>query len=290
MSKLLAAGAFDRQQALNSGFSATQIRHRLEQGEWIRVLPQVYRHVACPESPGLLRRAALLWAGSDGALSYATAGVLWNLDRVAEPRPALTIPEPRRLRSKLVTVHRATLPQSDITHREGLRSTNAVRTIIDLAGELADEDLEAAFESARRQRLVTVEAVRRRHEQLGTQGRRGAGRLTALLTRLDGRAPSESVFEVKVARLLRTTTLPEPVRQYDVTIFGRRYRLDLAWPERRVALECDGRAFHEFQRDRTRWRHLGASGWRVLPVTWDDVARNWPAVCAELASALTGVR
>jgi very-short-patch-repair endonuclease len=122
------------------------------------------------------------------------------------------------------------------------------------------------------------------------EGRRGAGRLATLLDRLDGRAPSESVFEVKVVRLPRTTALPEPVRQFDIAIFGRRYRLDLAWPESRVTLECDGRAFHEFQRDRTRWRHLGASGWRVLPVTWEDVARNWPAVCAELAAALTGVR
>jgi hypothetical protein len=58
--------------------------------------------------------------------------------------------------------------------------------------------------------------------------------------------------DVKVARLLRATQLPPAARQHWVTVFGRRYRLDFAWPDFRVALECDGRAFHEFQRDRTR--------------------------------------
>ena len=65
-----------------------------------------------------------------------------------------------------------------------------------------------------------------------------------------------------------------------------RYRLDFVWLALRIALECDGRKFHEFQRSRTRGRHLGAGGWRVLPVTWDDVTRRWPQVLAELTAAL----
>src|SRR5947208_2895416 len=99
----------------------------------------------------------------------------------------------------------------------------------------------------------------------------GATALRRLLDVLDGSVTCESVREVKLARLLRASHFPAPVRQHWVHTIGGRYRLDFAWPERRVALECDGRVFHEFQRDRTRWRHLGAAGWRVLPVTWDDV-------------------
>jgi very-short-patch-repair endonuclease len=108
-----------------------------------------------------------------------------------------------------------------------------------------------------------------------------------VLDELDASAHCESVLETKVARLLRASGLPAPVRQYEVTMFGRRYRLDFAWPEFRIALECDGRAFHEFQRDRTRWRQLGAAGWTVLPVTWSDVTRNWPAVLDELRSVFS---
>jgi very-short-patch-repair endonuclease len=165
---------------------------------------------------------------------------------------------------------------------DGLRCTSASRTIIDLAGVLDAESLEAAFESARRRRLVTVASVRGRHDALESRGRAGAARLQRMLDKLDGRAACESVLEVRVARLLRKARLPEPVRQYRVG----RYRLDFAWPLLRIALECDGQAFHEFQRDRTRWRELGASGWRVLPVTWRDVEHRWAEVLAELVAAL----
>jgi very-short-patch-repair endonuclease len=267
VSKLLEADAFHRDHALAAGYSDRQIRGRARRGEWVAIHPRVYRHVATPETPLLLRRSALLWAAPTAALSFATAGLSWSLDRVSEVRPTLTVPPTRRARSTLVDVHRSRLPPTDVTFRDGMRCTNPVRTIIDLAGELNDEDLEAAFESARRQRLITVDAVRHRQVGLGRQGRAGSERLARLLRRLDGTVASESVLEVKVARLLRASLLHEPVRQYEIMIFGKRYRLDFAWPEVKVALECDGRAFHEFQRDRTRWRHLGASGWRVLPVT-----------------------
>jgi very-short-patch-repair endonuclease len=177
------------------------------------------------------------------------------------------------------------LRPTDVTMRNGLRCTNATRTNIDLATVLDADSLEAAFESARRQGLTTVHAVRERREQLGTQGRRGAHRLLQLLDTLDGTRACESVLEVKVARLLRWSRLPMPVTQYDIYVFGRRYRLDFAWPDWMIALECDGRAFHELERDRTRWRHLSAAGWRVLPVTWNDVTNRWPDVLREIRAA-----
>jgi very-short-patch-repair endonuclease len=119
------------------------------------------------------------------------------------------------------------------------------------------------------------------------RGRAGATALRELLQRLDGTAAAESVLEVKVAQLLRATPLPEPRRQHIVRIGTKRYRLDFAWPSCRVALECDGEAFHDFQRDRTRWRAFGSRGWRVLPMTWSDAHERWPSVVADLTAALS---
>ena len=135
-------------------------------------------------------------------------------------------------------------------------------------------------------RLVSDNGLITRLEALGGRGRPGAARLRSVLAAVLGQAPAEYALEVKVARLLRNTELPPPVRQYRIHVFGRQYRLDFVWPHLRIALECDGRQYHEFQRDRTRWRHLGASGWRVLPVTWLDVTRRWPTIEAELRAAL----
>lgn len=280
-------GVFDRRHARRSGLSDDQIRHRVAVGLWIEMLPGVYRHASTPGGPALMRRAATLWAGPKAVLSHSSAAALWEMEGVRERVPEITVPLPAHPQSKLVVVHRSqNLTPLDCARQDGLPCTSAARTIVDLAGSLDEESLELAIESARRRRYVTIESVRERFEPIAGRGRVGARRLRSLLDILDGTAAAESKLEVKAARGLRASSLPEPIRQYWVEISGQRYRLDFVWPTQRVALECDGRAFHEFQRDRTRWRHLGTSGWRVLPVTWRDVTRDWPSVVADLTVAL----
>jgi very-short-patch-repair endonuclease len=79
------------------------------------------------------------------------------------------------------------------------------------------------------------------------------------------------------------------VCQYPVS--GGRYRLDLAWPESRVAAEYDG-AVHDgraaTRADRARHNALRAAGWRVF-VFADvdvDVDRQPERIGALLAQAL----
>jgi very-short-patch-repair endonuclease len=81
-----------------------------------------------------------------------------------------------------------------------------------------------------------------------------------------------SAVEVRVARLLRESGLPKPRRQLVVVSDGRRYRLDFAWPEFLVALECDGKKWHDFERDRRRWSAISAAtGYRIVWATWARV-------------------
>jgi very-short-patch-repair endonuclease len=72
--------------------------------------------------------------------------------------------------------------------------------------------------------------------------------------------------------LLQRSGLPLPRRQTWVSLPGGRYRLDFAWPEQRVGLECDGWEHHgaksAFVADRARLAEFGAAHWRILPVTW----------------------
>jgi very-short-patch-repair endonuclease len=70
--------------------------------------------------------------------------------------------------------------------------------------------------------------------------------------------------------------LPAPVLQHEVVdANGRRWRLDFAWPERRVALEYDGVAWHSgaeaFFRDRRRYATLQELGWVVVSIVAEDV-------------------
>jgi very-short-patch-repair endonuclease len=163
--------------------------------------------------------------------------------------------------------------------------TTVERTLIDLAAVLDDVQLETAIESARRQELTSLTALESRFATLRGPGRAGAKRLQRVLDVLDPRAPSEFPLEVLVANLLRDSGLPGPVPQFWIEVNGKRYRVDFAWPEVRLILECDGRAYHpDFEADRARWSALASDGWRIVFATWREVTRT-PEVVVERVSA-----
>jgi hypothetical protein len=255
---------------------------------WTPLHPNVYRMSAAPTTIDTERRAALLWAGPRTLLSFRTAGRLWTYDGVEpEKKPEILVVGTRNPKSDRVIVHRTLdLPPRDKRIRNGMPVTWPTRTLVDLASVLSAEELECAVESARRMRLTTDREIGNALERIGGRGRRGAAQLASIVDEVVGQHPCESPLEVKVAGKLRLTQLPPPVRQYWIRVFGVRYRVDFAWPEIKIALECDSRRWHEFQKDRTRWRRLCASGWRILPVTKRDVTQDWAGVVDEIATAL----
>ena len=130
----------------------------------------------------------------------------------------------------------------------------------------------SAMEHAFRRGLLTPERLSVRVEALRTSGRPGAGRLVDLLADRASAPALESALEAKVWLLLRRSSLQLPQRQFWVSLSGGRYRLDFAWPDRRVGLECDGWEHHgrrsAFAPDRARLAEFAAAHWRILPVTW----------------------
>jgi hypothetical protein len=179
---VLQQGVFSRGQATASGFSAAQIERRVRGDVWVRVLPRVYRHSATPESSALSHWAAVLWAGSECALSHASAAAIWRIRGAMLGRPEVIVPNTRAPRVRGVLVHRVSRIDDQDALRVGrLPVTSPVRTLIDLAGVLGAGDLERALQSARSHRLVTIRAVRARLDEIGTVGRPGAARLRTLL-------------------------------------------------------------------------------------------------------------
>jgi very-short-patch-repair endonuclease len=221
--------------------------------------------------------AGALWAGDDAAVSHLTAAVLWGFDGAATTEIELTVPYERSPRHPAVRVHRTEVwPPMDRDVLHGIPITSPARTLVDIAGVLRGEALEAVVEDAFRRGLCRPAFLEWRLDDLGGKGRPGAGSLRAILAER-GRdvAAAESRLEVKLWRLLVGSRLPRPVRQHRVTVGGRVLRLDFAWPSVLVALEADGFDAHggrrAFVRDRQRLAGLSALGWRVLPVSWDQV-------------------
>jgi very-short-patch-repair endonuclease len=271
-------GVFSRTQAIALGTTSRQIQRRVSQGRWDSPFPAVYRIVGSGDDRQTIMAAAL-WGGDRALVSHGAAGVVWGIDGVRGPKPELWVPMPRNPRSDKVIVHRGErLDRADRTTLGAIPITTPVRTLIDVAGRLEDDRLLTAMESVFRQKLGTPERLAARLAALRDSGRPGAGRLATLLDERGDGGPLESVLEAKVWQLLVTTSLPRPVRQHWITTPSGRYRLDFAWPERKLALECDGWEHHggttAFGKDRERLSELVSIGWRVLLVTWHMGARQ----------------
>ena len=185
------SGAFTRSQALGAGFRPAQVERRVRTGGWERVHPRVYRYGATPMSVALVHWAAVLWAGPECALSHTSAAAIWRLPVAPLDRPELIVPKARAPRVTGVVVHRvARIDARDVLQPHGLPVTSPVRTLIDLAGVLAADDLEMVLMHARSRGLVTVRALGVHLAEIGTAGRPGTARLRTLLAAI-GSAPGE---------------------------------------------------------------------------------------------------
>jgi very-short-patch-repair endonuclease len=281
-------GVFSRAQASAAGLSEESMSRRAMGGSWERVFPSVYRLPGTTRTGRQRAMAAVLWAGDDAAISHTTAARLLHLDGTRSVALHITVPRCHGLRRNDLVVHRTgSSARSDLVSVDGIRCTSATRTIIDCAALLGDEQLEAAFEHARRMGLTSATALARRGEKLCGRGRPGSTRLGRLLAvQLRGERAMESRLEVKLARLLRKSSLPPSERQHPVG----RFRLDFAWPAARVACECDGFEHHgdrlAWKRDRNRLATIEAAGWRIVHVTWADATREPGRTLDRLALAL----
>jgi very-short-patch-repair endonuclease len=268
-------GLVTQAQARELGIGPNAVARRLQSGEWVRVLPTVYRLAAVPPSGRQAALAATLWAGPGSVVSHASAGVLWGIDGVLTTRVELWVP--RRLRSDLVQVHQGVIANRDRRLLDGIPITSVARTIVDLAAVLDDEPLDAAIDDVLHRGKTTLDALRTRVAAASVGKRAGASLLAKLLDERGGRRAAESRLETRVRRLLHGAGL-RPVQQYEVVVAGRRFRLDFAWPDLRVAVEPDGYSVHgariAFEADRLRWAALTSVGWRLVPVTWRQATRE----------------
>jgi very-short-patch-repair endonuclease len=283
-------GVFSREQALRAGFSARQIQVRLTAERWESRFRGVYRVVGAPETLHQAAMAGALYAGEQALVSHGTAGVLLGIEGVRAREVELWVPSGKKSEVRGLTIHRGVrLDRADRAMLGPIPITNATRTLIDLSARMEDDRLLAVVEDAIRRRLVTPDRLAVRAEILRNSGRPGAGRLVELLRDRSG-AALESTLEAKVWLLIRRSGLPLPKRQCWVSLPGGRYRLDFAWPERRIGLECDGWEHHgaksAFAPDRARLAEFGAARWRVLPVTWHAVTREPARVERWLRDAL----
>jgi very-short-patch-repair endonuclease len=197
-------------------------------------------------------------------------------------RPEVTVirrdPRPRGVR-----VHRVrALHPNETTNLKHIPITTPARTLLDLASVLPRRQLEQALAEALRRRLTNPPAL---HSLLARRsGRPGVPNLRRLLE--DDPAFTRSELEERFLALIREAGLHAP----EVNTRLGPYEIDFLWPEQRLAVELDGWSWHAdrkaFEDDRRRDADLLARGYRVVRVTWRQIADEPIAVVARIAALL----
>jgi hypothetical protein len=115
--------------------------------------------------------------------------------------------------------------------------------------------------------------------------------LRALLTEHYGEPyVPDSDFERMVQQLLLDAGLPAPVLQHEV-YDGDEFvaRIDLAYPNRLLGIELDGRRHltdQAFERDPVRRNRLVGLGWTILNYTWRAYVDHPTRLVAEVRQFL----
>ncbi|MDH3301297.1 MAG: hypothetical protein OES24_12395 [Acidimicrobiia bacterium] len=286
-------GCFTNQQAAHNGIGRRRLDRALGEGVVVREMPRILRFAGAPPT-----WRGRLWAAthsSDGWASHRSAERLHDPDAVVVPPLEITVARGRMPSIDGVVVHRWSEPEPalDQTIVDGIPCTTVAATLAQLGAVVSQTAVEQSLDDALR-RGASLRWIQETVERLHRPGPSGTGKLMRILAdeRRSGRLP-DSWFERLVQRILLAADIPSPALQHQVrTDSGSTYRLDLAWPELKVGLECHSRRYHfgplKEAADHRRDLELAATGWEVLYMTWEH--RRHPATFVPLLAGTLATR
>jgi very-short-patch-repair endonuclease len=263
-------GVLTTAQALEIGMSRSSIARLVSAGKWEWVLPRVLA-----PGPGNLSlegraTAACFWAPG-AAASHFTSARFWSLIDFDPDRVEITCPRHLRTPDGLITHYSPVVQAQEV---RGVRMTTVARTLLDLASQTTQGQLEGALEEALRRRLTSLPTLERFVDQFGGRGRPGSSALRQIVGRYK-ELPTESHLERKVLALFHRHRFPQPITQYVINEGGLDYRVDFGYPSVRVGIEAHSFRWHTGRKswsyDLKRLNALSRIGWTMLFITNEDV-------------------
>lgn len=232
------------------------------------VYRDVYLHPDATLSAAMRARGAWLSTGATlvGSSAAAVHGTRW-LD---DSQPA-EIARDNRHSQRGIVAHSWALAEDEVCLRAGMRVTTAVRTAFDVGRTRSGDDAVVVLDA-----LLNATGIKPADVAVfagAKAGARGVRRLREVLPLVDGGA--ESPRETRLRLLLVRSGLPRP--QTQIQFNDLRIRVDMGWPEWKVAVEYDGIQHWADARQRSwdieRIALLEAEGWAVVRVSAEMLAR-----------------
>jgi very-short-patch-repair endonuclease len=278
-----------RSQVIATGKSPEQAKHLVSSGLLTRTAYRgVYRVAGAPVTQETHAWETVLATRS--VLSYLSAATWWGLSVPQDGHIHITRPGRERFRPpRLVRVHRTLLMPGAVTSRFGLPITTRTETLLDCLGWLSLRPARDLLDRAFQQNWLTPQDIERRlDEQTGRWGNRQLARLLR-----ESRPGAEAESERRAQRLLDRAGISGWVGNFPILLFGEHFRIDIAFPQIKLAIEIDGWAFHRSKerrdRDIRKANGLTRTGWRVLTFNWDDV-NDRPGYFVDSVLEVLGIR
>ena len=256
-------------------------RHQLQR--WIadgaleRAAPRVWRIKGSADTWRQRLTLGTLSLGHPAAASHSAAAQLHEFDRTPADVVEFLVADARRGARLEAKVHSSKLIRPhDIVTVDGIRTTSATRTIVDLANIRVHPDrVRAAIDTAVRLQLSAPQTIAERVYDIRRRGRTGVRLLDELLLDSGGHTMLERHF----LQLMREAGLPRPTPQVVFREGGRTVaRVDFLYAEWGIVVEVSGRHGHssptERARDAQRRNELQDLGLQVYEFTWEDITQR----------------
>ncbi|MEV1013656.1 hypothetical protein AB0I89_04250 [Micromonospora sp. NPDC049801] len=264
-------------------------RNDLRSSAWRPLFRDVYADSQLTVTHAIRCAAVGRWLVPPGAaIAGLAAAVLYGCPSTSAGAPidVLVSTDSRIGPTNGIRVHHGQIDPGDILDRAGITVTSPARTCWDVARWLDVVEAVVVIDALLALRLTTVPALR--EYALSRAGRRGWRSLLRSIDLVDAGAESPQESRTRVRLVL--AGLPRPETQWVVADQGRFVaRLDLAWPQFKVAVEYDG-LWHDdpeqFHRDRRRLNRLLGGDWIVLHVTAKRLRDDFDGFLAEVRAAL----
>jgi hypothetical protein len=281
-------GVVRRSQAIAAGISDRQIEKRVNSETWVRIGNGTYRLFHMPDSRDLVRAAVA--ALPNAVASHNSAAAIHGLSFVNTHVATVMVHARTTHTFPGVQVFRCfDLARNHIEEIDGLPVTSTARTVMDLAAQLHQRQLEALVDDALAAGKVTVEDLIGVLHDVARKGKPGVTAMRDLLDHRYGESRPGSVLERRGNRLLRRAGLGDFLTEYPLPWSPSR-RFDVAYEVQSLGVEWDSIRWHlqaaAFERDRFRDTEAVIHGWRVLRFTWADVHDRPDHVIASVRSAL----
>lgn len=274
-------GVITLDQANASGLSPDAIQRLVASGHWRRCARGVYFVDDRPFTDAARIRSAVWGYGKYAAASGLAAAWWHGLTRFAPELTEVTVPRNSHGRRRAGSrVRRRDLAPTDLASCRGLCVTALPLTVVEAAARPGGG---AAVMDTALQRGSQLRELWQAH--LRNKGRYGSPSARRMLHATQDGARSEA--ERLVVKALRAAG----ITGWSTNHPAGPYLIDIAFPDRGVAIEIDGWAFHSdpetFRNDRRRQNYLIVNHWQVLRFTWLDITAYPQRVIATIRSAIS---